>query len=159
MEFWFSNCCLFEQSEKNTISIPCGQTRHNSEIELQQTASGKAPHPNSYLPAEISNSSVGNSSNSFSIKICNLATLYCLFLNIYLWFAPCKLNLLLSKSISKSPFKSHHSPVLLQQLSRTTCPFKRANLLPGNLQLHVFFFGMPLFSQVIGIYKIEFLIF
>ena len=112
---------------------------------LPITASGEAPHPNSYLPAEISNSSVGNSINNLSIKICNMANLYRLFLNIFLWFAPCKLNLLLSKSISKSPFKSHHSPALLQQRSRTTCPFKRDNLLPRNLQLHVFLSRMPLF--------------
>ena len=127
---------------------------------LPITASGEAPHPNSYLPVEISNSSVGNSSNSFSIKNCNMANLYRLFPNIFLWFAPCKLNLLLSKSISKSPFKSHHSPALLQQHSRTTYPqLNRANLFLGIYNFMSFSLGCPFFSQVIGIYKIEFLIF
>ena len=144
MEFWFLNCCLFEQSQKNTIFVPCEQTRHSSKIELQQTASGKAPHPNSYLLAEISNSSVGNSSNNFSIKT-SITRPICI---AYFWifFFGFQYNFLLSKSISKSPFKSHHSATLLQQHSQTTyLQLKRANLLPGNIQLHVFLSTMPLF--------------
>ena len=144
MEFWFLNCCLFEQSQKKTISLPCGQSRHSSKRELQQTAFGEAPHPNSYLPTEIYNSSVGNSSNSFSIKT-SVTRPICITC-FWMFFSDFQYNFLLSKSISKSPFKSHHSPTLLQQHSQTTyLQFKRANLLPGNLQLHVFLSEMPLF--------------
>ena len=152
MEFWFLNCCLFEQSQNKTISLPCGETRHSSEIELQQTAFGEAPHPNSYLHVEIS--------NNFSIKTFVTRPI-CI---TYFWIFFSGLLHVNSTSYSLSPFPSHHSsPTIPQHCSNNAheqpVHLRGPTYYLGTYSFMSFSLGCPFFSQVIGIYKIEFLIF